>query len=60
VNSTREDPFFGLLFKPDSMFKLRDPGFYTLEVRIRLWARGTNGQYGVAVSAPVRVRVLKE
>jgi hypothetical protein len=45
------------LFVPDDYFVITNKGTYTLEVRIRLWAQKTNGQYGVIISPPVRVQI---
>jgi hypothetical protein len=64
------------LFRPDDLFVITNRGTYDLEVRLTLWARTTNSvpdieiwsienpkanlHYGVVVSEPLRVKVIKQ
>jgi hypothetical protein len=72
----RDKGDFRALFRPDDMFVITNKGVYDLEVRIRLCVPMTNGvpdyeamnlnkwfsntRYGVIISDPVRVKVIKE
>jgi|SRR5665213_3198589 len=65
-----------ILFRPDEMFVITNKGVYELDVRIRICVPMTNNapdykamnlrqwlsntHYGVVVSNPVRVRIIKE
>ena len=46
-------------FRPEDVFVMSNKGVYTLEAQIRVWTQKTNGQFGVVLSQPVRVKVEK-
>lgn len=64
------------LFRPDDMFVITNKGVYTMEVRMRICVQVTNGvpdyqvmqnikqfpdgPFGIVVSKPLRVKVIKE
>lgn len=66
----------GSLFRPDEMFMITNKGVYTMEVRMRICVQITNGvpdyqvmqdksqfphgPFGIVVSKPLRVKIVKE